>query len=166
MEDEDRATNIVVFLFYGLIILVAILILKFLSIDFGGDEIKAYSATCKTKVKLNTCDSPEIPLGITTYKISYSQQRVISDNGGLVNKYTDCTVKDRKNWHCSFDDKSGDFGFISGTFFNVPNWSKIILLKDSLGKTYYPTRFEYIDLSAKGCNEFYPLCYLLYVMTY
>lgn len=170
MEDEvGLGVWIIGFLFFGALIAGVIFIAKFFDIDFfGGNEIKAYSASCKTRVdELGFCDNPLLPLSVTTYKVSYNSQRVISDNGGLVNKYTDCTVKDRKNWTCSFDDKSGDFGFASGTFFSIPNWDKV-KSRHLLEKTYYPDKFEYIDLRIKaggGCKGYYPICYFLTVMT-
>ena len=166
MEDES---GLGVWVFFGILILGAIFIVKLFDIDFfSGNEIKAYSASCKTRVdELGVCDNPLFPLSVKTYTVSYSAQRVISDTGGIVNKYTDCTVKDRKNWHCSFDDKSGDFGFISGTYFDIPNWEKV-KAKNLLEKTYYPSRLEYVDLRIKagGCNGvMYPICYVFTVIT-
>lgn len=170
MEDEAGIwTWIIGFLFFGTILAGAIFTVKLFDIDFfGGNEIKAYSAMCKNKVnEFGFCKNPSIPLSVTTYKVSYSSQRVISDSGGIVSKYTNCVVKDRKNWKCSFNDKSGDFGFMSGDFFDFPNWEKI-KSRTLLEKTYYPSRFEYIDLSIKargGCEGYYPFCYFLTVMT-
>ena len=150
-------------------ILGIIFIIKFFDINFsGGDEIKAYSAICKTKVESNRCDNPEYPQSIRTYKVSYASQQVISESGGFVDKYTDCTIKDKKNWKCSFDDKSGDFGFMAGTYFDIPNWDKVKLFKDLAEKTYHPSRLEYIGLQTEGwgCKGLmYPVCYAFVVMT-
>lgn len=169
---EEKASFgvwVIVFLFFGALLLGVIFIVKLFDVDFfAGNEIKAYSASCKVKVdEIGICNDPLLPLSITTYKVSYNSQRVISDIGGVVNKYTDCVVKDRRNWTCSFDDKSGDFGFTSGAYFNIPNWEKV-KAKNLLEKTYHPSRFEYIDLRIKaggGCKGYYPICYFLTVMT-
>ena len=143
----------------------------FFDIDFlDGNEIKAYSATCKTRVENNICDRPLLPQKIITYKVSYSQQQVISSVEGLVSKFTDCIVKDKRNWKCNFDDKSGEFGFISGEFYRDINWDMKMttFVRDSLEKFYYPSRLEYIDLRIRaggGCKGYYPICYFLTVMT-
>lgn len=155
------------FLVYVLIPLLGVVfIVKLFDINlFNVDEIRAYVAVCKTKVELNTCDFPNYAQNISTYKVSYSSQRVISETGGIVTKYTDCSVKDRKNWSCSFDDKSGDFGFTSGTYFDIPNWDKIIIFRDLLEKEYYVSRLEFFNLRAKGYGSLYPIGYFLTVMS-
>ena len=170
MDDGDAWTNTIVFLFFGLIIVGAIFIVKFLGIDFfEGDEIKAYSAICKTKVDLNICDHPSASRPSTTvYKVSYGSQQVISDNGGLVNKYTDCTVKDRKNWKCKYEGNNGDFGFISGSFFRFFRMDKVEsgTTRGLVEKIYYPSRLEYFNLDARGCEGLmYPICYIFTVIT-
>jgi len=155
------------FLVYVLIPLIGVIfIVKLFDINlFNEDEIKSYTAVCKTKVELNTCDLPDYAEGITTWKVSYSSQRVISDNGGLVSKYTDCVVKDRKNWNCILDDKSGNFGFISGDYFDVPNWDKIKIFREELEKEYYISRLEFFNLRAKGFGNLYPIGYFFTVMS-
>lgn len=169
MEDDGVGSKIIVLLFYAIPILIVISALKVFDINlFEGNEIKAYYAMCETQVdEFGFCDRPDFPLGITTYTVSYNSQRVISDNGGIVHKYANCTVKDRKNWTCSYDDESGNFGFVSGTYFNIPNWEKV-LSKTSLEKAYYPSRSDYIDLRIKaggGCKGYYPICYFLTAIT-
>lgn len=169
MEDEvGTGVWIIVFLFFGLLITGAVFVVKFFDIDFSsGNEIKAYSATCKTRVENNICDRPLLPQKIIIYKVSYSQQQVISSAGGLVSKFTDCIVRDKRNWKCNFGDKSGEFGFISGEFYRDINWDMKMsaFVRNSLEKFYYPSRFEYIDLQAKRCKDIpYSVCYFFGVL--
>ncbi len=128
------------------------------------DEIKSYSAICKTKVVLNVCDYPDYAQVITTYKVSYDSQRVISDVAGMVHKYTDCSIRDKKNWSCNLDDMSSTFGFNSGTYFDIPDWSKIKILRDLVEKQYYVSRLEYFNLKANDCGIPYPICYFFNVL--
>jgi len=58
-------------------------------------------------------------LNETVYKVSADRQEVIGHMPGLlVDRYTDCAVVDRKDWSCTYDDKSGRFGFNEGRFWD------------------------------------------------
>ncbi len=161
MEEDSQQG----WLYIGGVILVFVLIFRILGLTFFSDDIKAYSATCKDEVKLNICNNPEYASNITTYSVNVGQQYVITSAGGYVSKYTKCAIKDRNNWQCSFNDNSGNFGFAEGRYFDFPNYEMVSdFSKKLMEKTYYLSRFEFINLQSKSCEFAYPFCYLFYAI--
>ena len=53
----------------------------------------------------------------TAYRIS--QGTVISEIGGSLDRYDDCTIFDLRNWECTFDDGSAIFGVRDGDFWQI-----------------------------------------------
>ena len=62
------------------------------------------------------------PVMRVTYRIS--DNNVISEVAGLLDEYQDCTVQDKYNWECRYQDDRGDnfFGFKDGKYWDQPGW--------------------------------------------
>lgn len=147
-------------------ILILISFIKIFGLFPGGNEIKAYSALCSNQVELNRCNNPSYTGDVKVYTVNVEKQYVLNSNGGYIVKYTKCAVKDRENWQCSFDDNSGKFGFALGQYYDNPNYDIIhSATGQAMKKTFYPSRFEYININSKNCGVAYPLCYIFEILT-
>jgi hypothetical protein len=60
--------------------------------------------------------------GATIYRIS-GQMIVSQISGDEPTRYSDCAVIDIDNWVCTYDDKSGKFGFRDGAAYTEPDTS-------------------------------------------
>ena len=109
--------------------------------DFGflKGEITEYSLSCDKKNYINyNCTERWLPLNPTTYKPNVSKQQVLYWTFSEIQTLNKCSVVDRKNWTCKYNDESAEFGFKDGQFWEV-----------SLGKNIYGTEsitdelFEY-----------------------
>lgn len=85
-------------------------------------------------------------LGSTTYFPKASRQVVLAKSEFGVQTYKKCSVIDRKNWECKFDDESGTFGFVDGNFHSIPLYEDLSKLpKDEIYlNTSYVSKFRYI----------------------
>lgn len=89
-------------------------------IGFLKGEISEYSYLCIGDVRDFTCDGYWSPQGsFATYKVNSKSHEVISKSNYGVTRYKDCAVSDRKNWTCTFEDKSGEFGFRDGVYYRI-----------------------------------------------
>lgn len=84
-------------------------------------KITSYPLFCDEPiVNFEPCSSVKFAANRTTYKVDTKRQDVISWMPGFsveIEKYTDCAVLGREDWTCTYDDKSGEFGFIEGKYF-------------------------------------------------
>jgi len=80
-----------------------------------GEIVQYETATCEE------CPLGKMTLGISVYRPSVSKQEVVwrMPGRGGVNKYTDCTVLNRRSWQCSYFDGSGVFGFNNGKYWGT-----------------------------------------------
>ncbi|OEJ69629.1 hypothetical protein [Magnetovibrio blakemorei] len=81
---------------------------------FGSDTIVAYQLMPTLVHKKN------FPSMLTASPITYriSDQIVVGQIGNFEpTKYTNCAVVDDENWTCTYDDKSGKFGFRDGDYY-------------------------------------------------
>ena len=67
-----------------------------------------------------------------TYYPNKGKQIVIRKSEFSIETLTKCTVIDRKNWECKWDDESGVFGFNSGQFHSNTLWSKTIPIEEMI----------------------------------
>ena len=61
------------------------------------------------------------PVMRVTYRVGEST--VISEVAGLLDKYEACSIKDKNNWQCEYEDGTGKnmFGFSDGRYWKAPN---------------------------------------------
>jgi hypothetical protein len=103
-------------------------------------QVTIYRLDCAGKRTDRGCIGREETVTPYTYRASTSQQDVIYWKGGgdLPEKYTDCTVRDARNWYCKvpgsepneYQMKSGEFhrvwdhdGVVMSEFlYAVPKW--------------------------------------------
>ncbi len=62
------------------------------------------------------------PVMRVTYRVM--ENIVISEVAGLLDEYQDCSIQDKKNWQCRYQDDRGEntFGFKDGKYWNQPGW--------------------------------------------
>lgn len=63
------------------------------------------------------------PLNPITYYLK--DGKVISNSGGIIEEYGNCTIASRDNWECRLSDGSGKFGVMNGVYWNYPLWSDV-----------------------------------------
>ena len=80
------------------------------------------------------------PVMRVTYRVG--DDKVISEVAGLLDEYQDCTIKNKHNWECRYQDDRGinKFGFKKGKFWNAPGWGSDIK---------YVSRWEYNIIRCK-----------------
>lgn len=113
------------------------------------DEISAYPVQCKTKPEYGICKTePEYTLNKSTYKVNKQRQEVVHWISDFPpDRYTDCAIRDKNNWECTYDDRSGSFGFSNGNF---SSYSLKENSTDVFDKTYYVSRREWLDIQARS----------------
>lgn len=96
--------------------IIAFLIFFFYVLDWGfiKGTITAYGIQCpKDFEEGNGCYT----LGATTtYYPDKKSQTVKTKNEYGIDTLNNCTVINRKNWQCTFNDGTGDFGFNNGEY--------------------------------------------------
>jgi len=122
------------------------LIFFFYVLDWGiiKGTITAYGIQCpKDFEEGNGCYT--LSNTTTYYPDKKSQTVKTKDNYGIDTlKY--CTVINRKNWQCTFNDDSGNFGFNNGSF-KTDLWDEFIidaLRKDEERRYYYVSRPHFL----------------------
>jgi len=105
------------YLFLG-ILLVAVVF--FFDFGFLKGEITEYSLLCNKEDYVNYwCTKKWLPLNPTTYKPSVARQEVINSTLGSYETLTKCSIVNRRNWTCKYNDESGEFGFKNGQFWEI-----------------------------------------------
>lgn len=91
--------------------------LVFANFDFdGSDTITAYQLQ---PARYNPGKVPD-KISVTPTRYRINEQWVVSQTADYEPKrYTNCAVIDTENWTCTYDDKSGKFGFRGGEYFTV-----------------------------------------------
>lgn len=105
-----------------IIVTVFIAMLYFFDFGFFKGEITEYSLSCDKKNYINyRCTEKWLPLNPSTYKPNTNKQQVLywSHATSNINTLTKCSVVDRKNWTCKYNDESAEFGFKNGQFWEV-----------------------------------------------
>jgi hypothetical protein len=165
-EIQERAGNFITIVFF---IILVIFLIKLINWDFSGTSITAYPVQCKEKVDYGKCKDPEFTLNKDTYTVLANRQEVLTNNG-ITERLSKCAVIDKKNWHCSYDDSSADFGFTNGKYFHITNYDVIgketrSLFKELDDKTYYVSRLQWIKIWCKPeSGPLQAICFPLWVI--
>lgn len=96
--------------------------LFFYVVDWGflKGNITEYSIWCPPDYKEgNGC----MTLGTTTYYPNKNKQAIISKSEFSIMTLKKCTVIDRGNWECKYEDESAVFGFNNGQFHLNTLWT-------------------------------------------
>lgn len=87
------------------------------------------------------------PLTTSTYYPNEIKQEVIERGDFGIETFTKCTVIDRKNWECKWDDESGTFGFNKGSFNSITlkasSQEMMTLMHEAYIQTRYVPRYIY-----------------------
>jgi hypothetical protein len=120
------------------------------TIDFSflKGEIIAYPMQCDVKTQYGLCPGKtSYAMRATHFKPDYNRQEVAYWVGGLPpDSLKNCTVVDRENWKCEYDDKSDTFGFQNGVYFDDPPAST----PDDPFHEYYVSRQVWLQ---QECND-------------
>ena len=128
------------------------------TIDFSflKGEIIAYGLQCDVKTQRGLCPGKtSYAMRATHFKPDYSRQEVAYWFGGFPSNMSlldgpdslkNCTVVDRENWKCEYDDKSDTFGFQNGVYFDDPPAST----PDNLLHEFYVSRQVWLQ---QDCND-------------
>lgn len=120
-------------LFIILTIVVVVVVNYFFDFGFLKGEITQYSLSCDKKNYVNyRCTEKWLPLNPTTYKPNVDKQQVLHWTLSDIQTLKKCSVVNRKNWTCKYNDESAEFGFKDGQFWEV-----------SLGKSVSDDLFEF-----------------------
>ena len=66
------------------------------------------------------------PVMRVTYRVG--EDRVITEVAGILDEYQDCTIQNKNNWQCQYEDDRGynKFGFTDGEYWDQPGWGEDI----------------------------------------
>ncbi len=125
----------------------AIAVLYFFDFGILSGKITAYPLSCDRENYIDyRCTEKRLPLNPTTYKPSAARQEVIYSTIGSWETLTKCSVSDRKNWTCKYNDESAEFGFDNGQFWEVSLGENIYGVEsasDDLFEVQYVPKFIY-----------------------
>ncbi len=84
------------------------------------------------------------PVMRVTFRVG--EDKVISEVAGLLDEYQDCTIENKHNWECRYQDGRGanKFGFTKGKYWNTPGWGSDIR---------YVSRWEYNLIRCKWYRQ-------------
>ena len=84
------------------------------------------------------------PVMRVTFRVG--EDKVISEVAGLLDEYQDCSIKNKNNWECRYQDDRGinKFGFTKGKYWNLPGWGNEIR---------YVSRWEYNLIRCKWYRQ-------------
>ena len=114
---------------------------------FPNNQITGYGANCFEELVDGQCKTDWYSVKPEEYKVNYDGQYVISTDEFGTDKYEKCSIKDVKNWECSYDDESAYFGFTRGKYFRRDNSKGQniygVALSDLGKKEFTITRWQY-----------------------
>lgn len=86
----------------------------------GNDHI-VYSYVVVESVVEDSATKEWRPVMRVTYQVG--ENEVISEVAGLLDKYEGCSIKDKNNWQCNYEDGTGKniFGFNDGRYWKAPS---------------------------------------------
>lgn len=131
-----------------LMTIIFLIVVIFLAADWGflRSEVTVYHALCKERVEYGICNTPEIPLRSTTYKVFPEKHEVLYWTQGFSpERLKDCVVKDLKNWRCTYDDGSASFGFTDGNHWKFASPPSVLTEKE-----YSVSKLEWLKLKIKS----------------
>ena len=105
---------------YIVIIALAIISIYFFDFSFIKGQITEYSLVCNKDRYIDYhCTEKWLPLNPTTYKPDINKQTVLYWTLDDIKTLKNCSVVDRRNWTCTYDDSSAEFGFKDGSFWET-----------------------------------------------
>lgn len=143
LENSKDGNNVTSY--SGVFVLIAILLLIFVfDFSFISGKIIAYEIYCESASIGGLCEFKNFS---KTEYFPYSiNQTVKAKNEGGVKEFTKCTVIDRKNWECKYNDESAVFGFLNGFFHSTTLYTKMMTEEQMIrtdGNTRYVPKFLY-----------------------
>lgn len=113
-------------------LLITVLLLIGISSCSNDQTVYAYIVTKPIPEQIDV--SEWRPVMRVAYRVNESN--VVSDVAGCLDEYEVCTILDKNNWDCQYEDGTGKnrFGFRDGKFWKDPGWGDDIK---------YVTRWEY-----------------------
>jgi hypothetical protein len=116
--------------FFRIVFVILVIGILYYFFDFGflNGEITEYSLSCdKDKYVNYQCTEKWLTRASTTYKPDKKNQRVFYWVGTFpeIKTLTKCSVVDRENWTCKFNDESAEFGFKDGDYWEIVSISDI-----------------------------------------
>lgn len=132
-------------LILGMFFVIAVLF--FFDFDILSGKVTTYPLSCERENYNDyRCTEKWLPLNLTTYKPSVARQEVIYSVVGSWETLTKCSVSDKKNWTCKYDDESAEFGFDKGQFWEASlgkNIYGVESISDDLFEVRYVPKFIY-----------------------
>lgn len=109
----------------SVVICLSFVIIPFCVVDWGflSGKITDYELFCSDG--LEQSDRGCYAFNKSSYYPDKSTQTVVIKNDFELRRFTKCTVVNRRNWECSYDDHSASFGFNSGKFSEKVWWSAV-----------------------------------------
>lgn len=145
MKEKIQSRKSVKITIYVIIIFLVFLLFKIIDLGFLKSEITEYPIKCNKKLIYGECKNPGIILSKTTYKLLPNRQEVLYQSPlDKVERLKDCALLDRNNWSCKNADKSLEFGFKDGKYWQHILWSSSEWAKNYLENRYYVSRFEWL----------------------
>jgi len=118
-----------------------VIVLYFFDFGFLKGEITKYSLSCDKENYINyQCTERWLPLNPTTYKPYVDKQQVLYWTLSDIETLSKCSVVNRKNWTCMYDDESAEFGFKNGEYWLVSLGDGVT---DELFEDRYVPKFIY-----------------------
>ena len=131
-----------------------------LKIKLGDYSRRKILITIATIIVFSACSTDQTVYGYVVTKVEQSdawqpvmrvtfrvhEDKVISEVAGLLDEYQDCTIDDKHNWECRYQDDRGinKFGFTKGEYWNTPGWGSDIK---------YVSRWEYNLIRCKWYRQ-------------
>jgi len=123
-------------LFWGVLSIIAVL--YFFDFGFLKGEITEYSLLCNKENYIDyRCSEKWLPLNPTTYKPNASKQQVLYWTLSDIQTLNKCSVVNRKNWTCEYNDGSATFGFKNGQYWDTES------ITDELFEYRYVPKYIY-----------------------
>lgn len=114
------------------------------------DVVKLYRATPTPRPASSEGVLLPKMLPVSVIEIRVSEAHVVVKSGLSVKRSDECAIFDKRNWACTYSDRSATFGFNGGEYFEVPKTDKLHHLRDTpLSEDIYLSRFAYMKL---GCH--------------
>lgn len=109
-------------------------------------EITSYPVRCTVPMVEGRCPQGRgLPLNPTTFSVNEDQQAVVANLVGMVTRYTNCAIQNRRNWQCSYNDGAGTFGFDGGQYWERVNPDALTFMSaEDFDDTFYVSRSEHL----------------------
>lgn len=154
--------SILNFIAKSILILIGLMILKTMDFSWIKGEVTGYSKSCSEWNNKDDCIL-YVASRKYTFKINETNQTVFELGEYGTDRYTKCTIADKNNWECKYDDESGIVGFVKGKYFtqglDFDKYTINRLSQEDVGLS----RFEWLIQKNidSGCDRLNPICYLL-----